>query len=656
MHITSLVAQSTDKHRRDYALYDAKLKVATNGTIIPSISPDFPRILFIGKSFFESYSTWPGTTYVHGFNLGKNGTEGRGSLLATVLLACDALGGGKLAHWELGNEPDLFKTSSQGPVRPSTWNETDYVREWLNGTRAIHGAIRKHCPDLAGRDKYHYIAPSLAGVQNNLNPVAVWSAGLDADRDITLISSHNYIAGATQPGVTLAGTLMNHTKTVSSIAAQLRESQLLSKYNLPYILGETNSLYNQGAPGLSNSFGAALWGLDFNLWCAANNISRVHMHQGLNYRYQSWQPHSTAKTAVGTKPPYYGQIAVAATLGNLTAHTVNVANLPLHDETQSAYATYEDGKLRRIAVINMHQFNYSSTSTPHRPTLSYQFKLPSECVGGKQANVRRLMANGSNADTGVTFNGFSYSYELGRGKPVRLTNVTHDEAVRADDHQIGDHGHLTLDIHLCLTHASDRDALATRQDHISSERLKWLKDCDILRHTGHNKTSKFSYWTKARSHSTVPSTGTVDVIIPRIAMPLFQNLSSLTFLDLFYKYIPFLMVTLADHIHSNLLHDENSTDDTLLHGHGGCWTKLHENTTARHRDRRSHWWVCCSGILDPRIPTMGTSSKVPECPRERHSWPPKLVHELLIRPMQGLRGLQDSPRRLEQETSHTPGL
>lgn len=52
----------------------------------------------------------------------------------------------------------------------------------------------------------------------------------------------------------------------------------------PLIFGEHNSLYFQGKPGLSNSFGATLWGVDFNLYAAAKGFHRVHMHQGTNYR------------------------------------------------------------------------------------------------------------------------------------------------------------------------------------------------------------------------------------------------------------------------------------------------------------------------------------------------------------------------------------
>lgn len=173
---------------RDYALYNASLPVATVG-INTQLSQDYPTILTIGPSFFDSYSTWPGTTYIHGFNLAKNGTVGVNSLLATVPLACAALENGKLAYWELGNEPDLYKTSAQGIVRPANWTEQSYVDEWLNKTRMMRTIMAQSCPDLP----FDFIAPSFAGTSNSLDPIITWRDGLDHDKDISLISSHKYV-------------------------------------------------------------------------------------------------------------------------------------------------------------------------------------------------------------------------------------------------------------------------------------------------------------------------------------------------------------------------------------------------------------------------------------------------------------------------------
>jgi len=237
-------------------------------------------------------------------------------------------------------------------------------------------------------------------------------------------------------GVTLQGTLMNHSSTVASISHQLAEAAQLANYSIPFILGETNSLYNEGRPGLSNSFGAALWGVDFNLWCATNNIQRVHMHQGTDYRYASWQPIATTKTSIGTKPPYYGNIAVANFLGGTGRTKTQIANLPLPNAEEAAYAAYENGALRRVIVVNMQEYNYSLNTNESwtdpagavRPVATYAFSAPEECAGW--ATVQRLMANGSDAITGITWNGVSYNYELARGRPVALKNVTRDEIIR----------------------------------------------------------------------------------------------------------------------------------------------------------------------------------------------------------------------------------
>lgn len=319
------------------------------------------------------------------------------------------------------------------------WDEQDYVNEWLNLTRAIRNAVQASCPDLATDGAYKYIAPSFAGTSNSLNAPRTFADGLLNDSDISIISSHNYISGANSPGVTLQHTLMNHTSTISSIAPHVNESHYLTQYGLPYILGETNSLYNEGRPGLSNSFGAALWGFDFNLYCASQNITRVHMHQGTDYRYNAWQPIDTNRTTIGTKPPFYGQIGAAAAIGDLSDDskpvTVETVPVPNAGDFDSAYAIYDAGQLARLAAVNLREYNYSSSSGGSplpdpglRGSQTYSFQLPTGAgFEGKNVSVQRLMANGSDAITGVTFNGVSFNYELQQGQPVVLTNVTTGE-------------------------------------------------------------------------------------------------------------------------------------------------------------------------------------------------------------------------------------
>ncbi|KAL1865293.1 hypothetical protein VTK73DRAFT_5294 [Phialemonium thermophilum] len=459
---------------QDYALYNASLPFALNGTYNLNKSPDYPTTIFIGPSYFESYSTWNATKFSHGFNLGLGGnnSEGWQTLLDTAPLACKALSHDNFYLWEYGNEPDLYSTSAQGPVRPSNWNETTYVSQWLNGTRHILERIQQHCPELAAKASYGYMAPSLAGTNGHLKAIVAWQDGLNTDKDIKMFSTHNYISGATSPGVTLQGTLMNHGTTMRSVNSHITEYNNVKAIDPsvpPLIMGETNSLYNQGKPGLSNSFGAALWGVDFNLYCASVGIKRVHMHMGTNYRYASWQPIETDKASLGTKAPYYGNIAVAAMMGDLTASSTSIIHIPLDSDREAAYAAYvgetgSDKTLARILVINFNGYNTTvngagEVSLPDDQILPRQSKNYTFAVSGisagtrsliqrragvprpKKIAVQRLWANGSDAITGITWDGWSYNYELDNGRPVRLHNVTVGETVT-----LGCNGQVTVNV------------------------------------------------------------------------------------------------------------------------------------------------------------------------------------------------------------------
>ncbi|WPH02262.1 glycoside hydrolase family 79 protein [Acrodontium crateriforme] len=424
---------------QDYAIFNHSLEIGLFGVYNSSKSNDYPTTISIGPAFFESYHTWPGMKFTHGFNLGRDSPAARKALLESVPYACKSLSGSSLVAWELGNEPNDYA----GVVRPESYDEVEYVNEWLYWSRAIRAQVDKACPESASDSNFKFYAPSYGLPDAGLDVVKTFEDDVDSDKVISHIAIHNYIDGADSPGVTLQGTLMNHLSNRASINVHIDAKRKLAALahtqnpNLPYILSEHNSLYSEGRPGLSNTFGAALWGLDFNLLAAANNISRVHMHQGTDYRYQSWQPIATAKATKGTKAPYYGNIAVAAFIGNLSNYQKpRIVELPLSDGESSAYAAYEGGRLVRIMVINLMEYNatdYNSQYINHyqRPVETYSFQLPAGCSG--EAKIQRLMANGSDAITGCTWDGFSYNFELDNGLPVRLGNVTRGERMKVDD-------------------------------------------------------------------------------------------------------------------------------------------------------------------------------------------------------------------------------
>ncbi|KAF3003387.1 hypothetical protein E8E14_007577 [Neopestalotiopsis sp. 37M] len=408
---------------------------------------DENETLPLRPSFFDLYNVWPKIKFSHGFNLGgNNDSRVYETLNQTVPLACKALSNGNFYRFEYGNEPDLYNgIIPTAQVRPASYNEFDYVGEWLQGTRTINELVQQNCPNLMDNDTYGFMAPSFAGTNNSLNAPLAWSDGLDADADIRTFSSHNYISGANSLGVTLQGTLMNHTRTKQSVNAHVADYNAVNPGTtgaVPHIFGETNSLYQQGRPGLSNTFGAALWAVDFLLYSASVNIQRVHLHMGTNYRYQAWQPVTTNITSVGTKAPYYGGVAAAAFLGNLNVATVQIAELDTGagDDMESAYLAYVDGVLRRVMFINLREYNYTlngtgdlggATNPSPRTVRTYSLSVGNLTETG--AGVQRLSANGSDAITGVTFDGWSYNYELERGAPVRLGNVTVGERLNVTE-------------------------------------------------------------------------------------------------------------------------------------------------------------------------------------------------------------------------------
>ncbi|KAG8947618.1 hypothetical protein FRC04_010552 [Tulasnella sp. 424] len=123
---------------------------------------------------------------------------------------------------------------------------------------------------------------------------------------------------------------------------------------LPFVVLETNTASCGGFPGLSDSFGAALWGIDSAFALAAMNFSQVLLHvggQSTSYNPFTPPPTKMSKDHLWTTGAiYYSTLVVAEAFGKSNASQIIDLNLP--SEFQPGYAIYENGVPTRVALIN----------------------------------------------------------------------------------------------------------------------------------------------------------------------------------------------------------------------------------------------------------------------------------------------------------------
>ena len=78
---------------------------------------------------------------------------------------------------------------------------------------------------------------------------------------------------------------MSKTNIRGNLTSFSADIAAVKQKGLTYVLGETNSISCHGAPGVSNTAGAALWGLDYALFAGQLGITRLYFHQGIGYKY-----------------------------------------------------------------------------------------------------------------------------------------------------------------------------------------------------------------------------------------------------------------------------------------------------------------------------------------------------------------------------------
>lgn len=287
-----------------------------------------PKATVVNEANLQELGTFldaTGWKLIWGLNLGS-GTEQQAVEEAQAVTVSAK---NNLLAFEIGNEPDLF--SHEGH-KTKGYRYEDYLNEY----RRYKAAIRARLPHarFAGPD---------AAVQTD------WVTRFAADEgsDLKLLT-HHYYRECASPGSTLDKLLHPDPKLAPELE-KLKTASASSR--VPYRICETNSFCGGGKPGVSDTFGAALWVLDFMFTLAWADCAGVNMETGVNQLgfVSSYSPIGDDEHGhYAAKPEYYGMLAFAeASQGERIATTYDPAGANL-----TAYAVLSPQKRLLLTIIN----------------------------------------------------------------------------------------------------------------------------------------------------------------------------------------------------------------------------------------------------------------------------------------------------------------
>ena len=308
-------------------------------------------------SGFLSAAGWQ---LIYGLDLGSGKVE---QAAAEAEIVAQVIGSNLLA-FQFGNEPDLFHLN----VRKSSYGVSDYIAEW----REFLTALKARIPDapLAG--------PDIANDTSWLGPfIAAFGS------ELVFLTCHYYSEGpASSPDVTMermldsGGVLAN---IIGAVAARTAGSGLKVR------MAETNSVYGGGKLGISDTLGAALWGIDVMFTLAHAGWLGINFHGGGSSRYSPIAQASSG--AFEPKPLYYAML--------LFAYAGRGSLVPIHQQGTSSLRAFAvrgtDGE-RRVVLVNKDLVQ------------NVRFRITTT---GKKATILRLTAPSAESKTGITFGGAS---------------------------------------------------------------------------------------------------------------------------------------------------------------------------------------------------------------------------------------------------------
>ncbi|KAJ7054035.1 glycoside hydrolase family 79 protein, partial [Mycena amicta] len=327
-----------------------------------------------------------------------------------IVEVAESILGDRLIGFQVANEPDQYGLDH---LRPITYNASDYVHDF----GLVDAALRADPAKFPSVNK-KLIGPSIS---SHWKLEDVWDTGfldtystslgtLSAEyyplNNCARLFNNSHISVNPQD---VFSSYLNHTSATSIVQRYLNSTAIAQRYNLPFVMLETNSATCGGFPGVSDSFGSALWALDYGLQLAYSNFSGALTHVGgLSSYYNAFTPPPTNQSmfkswTVG--PIYYSALVAAEVFGK--SNQSQILDLQMNEDNiyTPGYAIYDKNVLSRLAL-----FNFITDSTG-----GSDYTVAVSVPGGStvtQVKVKYLLAPSVSSLANITWAGQSLGHNL----------------------------------------------------------------------------------------------------------------------------------------------------------------------------------------------------------------------------------------------------
>ncbi|KIM41886.1 glycoside hydrolase family 79 protein [Hebeloma cylindrosporum] len=332
--------------------------------------------------------------------------------------------GDYLIGLQVGNEPDLYAAHGH---RPSTYSPQNYTTEFGEMITAMTNDV-----NISPHTRSLLIGPSISVVWT---PEQVWNTDfvdlyspnlgfLAVERyptDNCAVAFPGSGAQYNDPQTTFP-TFLTHQSGLTIVSEYLNSTNFAQTKGKELLMFETNTASCGGFPGISDSFGAALWGVDYGLQMAAVNFSGALFHVGgQSVAYNPFTPPPTNQSTyhqwtIG--PIYYSALVVAEALGPTNTSQVMDLQANNNNMLSPAYGIWENGNLARVVLINFVSDSTGASDISVDLSLANGAQLPG------QVQVKYLSAASVSQKGNITWASQTYGENFeSDGRPLGTENI-----------------------------------------------------------------------------------------------------------------------------------------------------------------------------------------------------------------------------------------